>query len=140
MEKQYSFQDVRDRLPHRPPMLMIDGILEVSKTKSRAYKEISFAEPCFQGHFPEQPIFPGVLMIESMAQACALCLAEEEEKGLAIFAGIKEAKFCKPVYPGCRMILEASLKEKQKHFYTFATRALVEDCEVCRADLIICKK
>ena len=140
MKKQYSFQDVRDRLPHRPPMLMIDGILEVSETECRAYKELSFAEPCFQGHFPDYPIFPGVLMIESMAQACALCLAEEKEDGLAIFAGIKEARFSKPVYPGCRMILEAYLKEKQNNFYIFAARALVDDCEVCHADFTICKK
>lgn len=79
-------------------------------------------------------------MIESMAQACALCLTEEKEAGLPVFAGIRNARFLKPVYPGCRMILEVHRKEKQKNFYTFAASAFVDDCEVCNAELIICKK
>ncbi len=137
MKTDYTYQDVLDRLPQRPPMLMVDGIMELSPAKCVAYKQISFAEPCFQGHFPERPMFPGVLMIEAMAQTCALCMSEQHPENIPIFAGISKTRFKKPVFPGCRMVMEAVLSEQKDRFYSFMTKASVNGKEVCIAELAI---
>lgn len=137
MKTEYTWQDVLDRLPHRAPMLMVDGILELSEKACTAYKQISFSEPCFQGHFPGQPMFPGVLMIEAMAQTCALCMSEQHSPNLPVFAGVSETRFLKPVTPGCQLVMKAELVEQKKRFYTFQTTACVNGEEVCRAELKI---
>lgn len=137
METDYTYQDVLDRLPHRAPMLMVDGIIELSDKKCVAYKEISFAEPCFRGHFPDQPMFPGVLVIEALAQTCVLCMPEKRSGNVPIFAGISETRFKKPVTPGCRMVMETVLKEQKNRFYSFASKASVDGNVVCTAELTI---
>lgn len=137
MKTDYTYQDVLNRLPHRAPMLMVDGIRELSDQRCVAYKQISFAEPCFQGHFPGQPMFPGVLMIEALAQACALCMSEKHSENLPIFAGVSNTRFRKPVTPGCELVMEAVLSEQKKRFYTFTTKASVNGEEVCTAELTI---
>ena len=65
-------EEIAALLPHRPPMLMVDRVLELDGAGARAVKQISWSEPCFQGHFPGQPIFPGVLVIEALAQTLSL--------------------------------------------------------------------
>lgn len=139
MKTKYTYQDVLDKLPHRAPMLMIDGIYELSDTSCKAYKEISFAEPCFEGHFPGTPMFPGVLLIESMAQACALCMSGMKDDHLPVFAGVRDARFLKPVTPGCRLVLQTVLEEQKGRFYTFDACAYVEDIKVCHAKLTVYK-
>jgi 3-hydroxyacyl-[acyl-carrier-protein] dehydratase len=98
-------------IPHRQPMLMIDRILEVDPGKRVVgLKNISANDPVFQGHYPGNPIFPGVLIIEAMAQTVAAGLMSEPEYAgkVPVFAGIDEAKFKKPVLPGdqLRLVLE----------------------------------
>ena len=137
MGTNYTYQDVLERLPHRAPMLMVDGIRELSDQRCVAYKQISFAEPCFQGHFPGQPMFPGVLMIEAMAQTCALCMSERHSEKLPIFAGVSNTRFQRPVTPGCEMVMEAVLSEQKNRFYTFTTKASVNEEIVCTAELTI---
>lgn len=139
MKTEYTCQDVLDRLPHRAPMLMVDGILELSAETCTAYKQISFSEPCFQGHFPGQPMFPGVLMIEAMAQTCALCMSEQQSPNLPVFAGVSNTRFLKPVTPGCQLVLKAVFVEQKNRFYTFKTMAYVNEEEVCQAELTIYK-
>lgn len=131
-------QDVLTILPHRPPMLMVDRILEVEKAGCRALKQISWSEPCFQGHFPGQPVFPGVLIIEALAQTCALWLHQSGGTGLPIFAGIESARFLRKVLPGDTLELHAVLAGEKKGFYTFQATAAVAGEPVCRAQLVVC--
>jgi beta-hydroxyacyl-ACP dehydratase FabZ len=94
---------IRELLPHRFPMLMIDRVLELSEQHVLAEKLISANEPCFPGHFPDQPVFPGVLIIEAMAQAGGIWAlnAMPENRGLkTVLVGVDEARFRRQVVPG----------------------------------------
>jgi 3-hydroxyacyl-[acyl-carrier-protein] dehydratase len=106
--------DIFAILPHRFPFLLIDRVLEL-KPRERivAIKNVSINEPFFAGHFPAQPIMPGVLIVEAMAQAGgALLLTEVEDRKdkLIMFTGIERAKFRRPVVPGDQLRLEVELK------------------------------
>lgn len=99
-------------IPHRYPMLMIDRVLELEPGKRVvAVKNLSANEPVFQGHYPGNPIFPGVLILEAMAQAGAVAvLAQPEHAGkVPLFAGIDEARFRRPVLPGDQLRLEVEM-------------------------------
>lgn len=130
--------DILTRLPHRPPMLMVDRILTLGDDGCRALKQISWSEPCFQGHFPGQPVFPGVLMIEALAQTCAVWMHGLGKEGLPIFAGIESARFLRKVLPGDTLELQAAPVKENKGFYTFQTTASVAEETVCQAQLVIC--
>lgn len=102
--------EVQNIIPHRYPFLLIDKVLEVVPGKSAiAIKNVSINEPFFQGHFPGNPIMPGVLIVEALAQtACVAGLMLEENKGkLGVFTGIDELKFRRQVVPGDTLRLEA---------------------------------
>lgn len=99
-------------IPHRYPMLMIDRVLEMEPGKRAvAIKNVSVNEPVFQGHYPDNPIFPGVLIVEAMAQAGAVALMSQPEFAgkVPLFAGIDEAKFKRPVVPGDQLRLEVEI-------------------------------
>ena len=99
-------------LPHRYPFLLVDRITGLVPGKSATgYKNVTINEPFFQGHFPGEPIMPGVLIVEALAQvgAVALLSAEESAGKLALFAGINRFRFKLPVRPGDRLELEAAL-------------------------------
>src|SRR5260370_5866010 len=100
-------------LPHRYPVWMVDAILEMERLKRIVgVKNVSITEPHFQGHFPGQPIMPGVLIIESMAQTGGLLLLHEvpdREKKLLYFAAVDGARFRRPVVPGDQLKVEMSL-------------------------------
>lgn len=132
--------DILALLPHRAPMLMVDRVLELGEDGCRALKHISHAEPCFRGHFPNDPIFPGVLIVEALAQTCALWLSSGGEGGLPIFAGIASAVFRRKVRPGDALVLSARLISERKGFYTFQTQAEVEGQCVCSAELTVCRR
>jgi len=109
MEKIFDIQKIMSILPHRYPFIMIDRILElVPGEKVVALKNVTINEPFFQGHFPGNPIMPGVLMIEAMGQAGAVLaaesLAEKERGSLIYFMGMNKVKFRKPVVPGDQII------------------------------------
>lgn len=105
-------KEIRELLPHRYPFLLVDKVIELEPGKKIvAVKNVSINEPFFQGHFPEYPIMPGVLIVEALAQAAGLAVAVlEENKGkLGVFAGIEAMKFKNQVMPGDVLTLEAEI-------------------------------
>lgn len=107
-----SIEQIMEIIPHRPPFLLIDRITELEPgTRAVGLKQVTINEPFFQGHFPGQPVMPGVLQIEALAQVGAvLILSQPENRGkLALFARINEVRFRQPVTPGDTLRLEVSL-------------------------------
>ncbi|MFQ3665523.1 MAG: 3-hydroxyacyl-ACP dehydratase FabZ [Sphingomonadaceae bacterium] len=119
-------------LPHRYPMLLVDRVDElVVGERIRAVKAVSVNEPFFQGHFPARPIMPGVLLVEAMAQAAGVLAIETmglaDSGKLVYFMAIEEAKFRRPVEPGCLVALDVSYVQKRASVCRFAGRALIGD-------------
>ncbi len=137
---QPSWPDVRQLLPHRPPMLLVDCVLSMNTSSCTAFKHVREDEPCFLGHFPGNPIFPGVLTIEALAQVCAICLGQGKTGILPIFAGINRAKFRAMVRPGDRLELFVHKVCEENGFYTFSALAEVGGRTVCDAELVIVLK
>ena len=129
--------DVQALLPHRPPMLLVDRILELNEERCVALKNISQSEPCFTGHFPGNPVFPGVLTIEALAQTCSIWLGQKSLDSLPIFAGIQSARFLRMIVPGDQLRLEGRCTGEEKGFYTFEAIASVDGEPVCKATLVI---
>lgn len=105
-------KQIMEIIPHRYPMLMVDRIVEMEPGKRAVgIKNVSANEPVFQGHYPGMPIFPGVLMIEAMAQTggVALMTLPELAGRVPLFAGIDEAKFKRPVFPGDQLRIEVEI-------------------------------
>ncbi|EGD48390.1 beta-hydroxyacyl-(acyl-carrier-protein) dehydratase FabZ [Ruminiclostridium papyrosolvens DSM 2782] len=105
-------KEVRELLPHRYPFLLVDKVIELEPGKKIvAVKNVSINEPFFQGHFPEYPIMPGVLIVEALAQAAGIAVAVlEENKGkLGVLAGVDGMKFKNQVMPGDVLTLEAEI-------------------------------
>lgn len=107
-----GIKEIQEIIPHRHPFLLIDCIEEYEPgVRATGYKSVTYNEPFFQGHFPQSPVMPGVLIIEALAQVGAVAiLSLEENKGkIAFFGGIKNAKFKRQVVPGDRLKLECEL-------------------------------
>jgi len=105
-------KDIRKILPHRYPFLLVDRIIEVEEGKKAVgIKNVTANEPFFQGHFPDNPIMPGVLIVEALAQVAGIAVMDIEEfKGkLGLFAGIDKCRFKKVVRPGDQLILEVTI-------------------------------
>ena len=106
--------DILKILPHRYPFLLIDRVIELVRMKSIvALKNVTITEPFFQGHFPEKPIMPGVLIVEAIAQAGGLLLLTEvpnRDEMLMVFTGIEKARFRRPVVPGDQLRIEVVVK------------------------------
>ncbi|OYY58969.1 MAG: 3-hydroxyacyl-[acyl-carrier-protein] dehydratase FabZ [Polynucleobacter sp. 35-46-207] len=116
-------------LPHRYPFLLVDRVLEIEPRQSiTALKNITMNEPFFQGHFPDFPVMPGVLIIEALAQTAALLTFSEvrEENAIYYFAGIDGARFKKPVLPGDQLIMTAKLERERAGIYKFQVQATVD--------------
>jgi 3-hydroxyacyl-[acyl-carrier-protein] dehydratase len=132
-------------LPHRYPFLLVDRIIEAKGDESCiGIKNVSVNEPQFQGHFPERPVMPGVLLIEGMAQtAGALCIhaqargagLEDIKPPLVYFMTIDKAKFRKPVVPGDRVEFHMSKLSQRKTMWWYSGRALVDGALVCEAEI-----
>ena len=136
-----SDTDIQNYLPHRYPFLRIDKILEFKKNVSlKAQKNVSNNEPFFQGHFPGHPVFPGVLILEAMAQATALLdfKSNEREKDslLYYFVGIDKARFKKPVVPGDILVIDVQLNHSKRDVHKFTASCMVDDAVVCTAELL----
>lgn len=106
-----DIKEIMEIIPHRYPFLLIDKVESFEENKIRAVKNVTMNENFFQGHFPVEPVMPGVLIIEALAQAGAVALLSREEfKGkIAYFGGINNAKFRRKVVPGDTLILEVEL-------------------------------
>ena len=129
------------QLPHRYPFLLVDRVLEIDKGKSiRALKNVTINEPFFEGHFPNRPVMPGVLMLEALAQASALLSfdaldALPDDKMIYYFAGMEGVRFRRPVEPGDQLILEAQILRMKAGIFKFKTRALVGHDVAVEAEL-----
>lgn len=131
---------ILDLLPHRYPFLMVDRVLELEKGKRiRALKNVTFNEPYFMGHFPEEPIMPGVLMLEALAQTGGLLirLSSDVEGDIEVFfAGIDNARFRRPVRPGDQLILEGEMVGRKGTFWKMSCKGLVGGKVAVEADLM----
>ena len=127
-------------LPHRYPFALVDRVvLHEPGKRAVAIKNVTLNEPQFQGHFPERPLMPGVLIVEAMAQVGGLIVTQMPElpKGLFVFAGIDGVRFRKPVVPGDQLIIDCELVSlKRQRFGKVRAEAKVEDSLVCSGDLL----
>jgi 3-hydroxyacyl-[acyl-carrier-protein] dehydratase len=129
-------------MPHRYPFLLIDRVLELEPgVRIAALKNVTINEPHFQGHFPEQPVMPGVLMIEALAQAAAVLTYVSMKTSftagtLFYFAGIDGARFKRPVGPGDQLRLEVSMDRVKRGIGKFTGRALVDGEVVCETGMM----
>ena len=133
--------NIQNYLPHRYPFLLIDKVIDIKKNKSIiAQKNVSNNEPFFQGHFPDYPVFPGVLLLEAMAQATAILdiesNARDMSKQLYYFVGIDKARFKKQVVPGDIIIINAKLNQSKSDIHKFSSECHVNDEVVCTSELI----
>ncbi len=137
-----DIQEILEHLPHRYPFLLVDRVLECEPGKRlKALKNVSVNEPMFTGHFPERPIFPGVLIMEALAQATGILAfkttnTKPDGSSLYYFAGIDNCRFKQPVVPGDQMILEVEVVKEKRGIWKFKAEALVDGKVVASADLM----
>lgn len=135
--------EIKRHLPHRYPFLLIDRVLEISAGESIvACKNLSVNEPFFQGHFPEEPVFPGVLMLEAMAQAAGILGFYSQGKTTAdgsvyYFAGADNVRFKRTCVPGDQLMLHASVVSSRRGIWKFDVRTEVGG-ELAAAASILC--
>lgn len=141
--------EIQTYLPHRYPFLLVDRVVSVDPGKSIvAYKNITINEPIFAGHFPDEPIFPGVLIIEAMAQVAGLLgfrtaesrQLEVPEDTKYLFVGADKLRFKRPVVPGDRLTLEAQFVSSKRTIWKFACQARVEEEFVCSATILCAER
>ena len=137
---QLSSEEILGLLPHRFPFALIDRVIEhVPGKKAVALKNVTINEPQFQGHFPERPLMPGVLIVESMAQVGGIIVTQMPDlpKGLFVFAGINNVKFRRPVVPGDQLVITCELLSiKRKRFGKVKSEAHVDGKLVCSGELM----
>ncbi len=135
-----DIQDILKVLPHRYPFLLVDRILEFDATTGRivALKNVTYNESFFQGHFPDHPVMPGVLLVEALAQVGVILLftvrASKDSK-LAYFSGIDHCRFRNPVFPGDQLRLVVSLIKERGRFYKMKGEATVNGKLAVEAEL-----
>lgn len=134
-----NIQEIMAIIPHRYPFLLVDRILELEPgVRAVGEKQVTINEPFFQGHFPDHPIMPGVLIVEALAQTgcvAALSLPEYKDK-LAFFAGIDGVRFRKPVYPGDTLRLEVKFDRIRRGIGKGAGKATVGGQLVCEGEIM----
>lgn len=143
--KTLNINQIRELLPHRYPFLLIDRVTNYIEGETlSALKNITYNEPIFTGHFPKQPIFPGVLMLEAMAQATGLLafisFGAPGENELYYFASIDKAKFRRPVGPGDQLRIEVKFIKSRRGIARFEGKITVDDELVCSADMMCARR
>lgn len=129
-----TIQEIYKRLPHRYPFLMVDKILSVEEGKTVVgLKNVTVNEPYFQGHFPDEPIMPGVMIIETMAQIGGFVFDIVNERGYVI--GVDKTKFKKVVIPGDTLIVEATLIQRFGSMGKVKAIAKVDNVEVASGEI-----
>lgn len=137
-----DINQVLEYLPHRYPFLLIDRVIDFEPGKRlTALKNVSVNEPFFPGHFPQRPVFPGVLIMEALAQATGILAfktndSKPSDNVLYYFAGIDNARFKKPVSPGDQLILEVEVVKAKRGIWKFKAEAKVDGELVASADLM----
>ena len=136
----YDIKRLLALLPHRYPLMLVDRIIEAKGDESCiGIKNVTFNEPQFQGHFPENPVMPGVLLIEGMAQtAGALCVASQKgsaKPSVVYLMTVDKAKFRKPVVPGDQVRFQMTRTAKRRNMWWFRGEAMVDGALVCEAEV-----
>lgn len=134
-----SIDEIRATLPHRYPFLLVDRIRELEVDRRIVgIKNVTINEPFFQGHFPDRPIMPGVLILEAMAQVggvLAMKSVPTEGRPVVYLTGVDSAKFRKPVVPGDQLRFEIEVLKKRPPFWKMQARAYVDADLVCEAEM-----
>jgi len=127
-----SIQDIMNFLPHRYPFLLVDRVVQLEPFKSlKALKNVTINEPFFQGHFPDYPVMPGVLILESLAQAGGLLVAgsvpDQMQDKIFLFTGVDKVRFRKPVFPGDSMYMNITYDRHRMSLWRMHGQAVVQD-------------
>jgi len=134
--------EIREYLPHRYPFLLVDRVLELEKGNSIvAIKNVTVNEPFFNGHFPDHPVMPGVLIVEAMAQAAGILGFKTMDKkpqdgSIYYFVGADKLRFKRPVVPGDQLKLEATVLSEKRGIWKFDVRASVDGDTVSSATIL----
>ncbi|MEM5535899.1 3-hydroxyacyl-ACP dehydratase FabZ [Neptuniibacter pectenicola] len=134
--------EIREYLPHRYPFLLVDRVLELEKGASIvAIKNVTVNEPFFNGHFPDYPVMPGVLIVEAMAQAAGLLGFKTMDKtpqdgSIYYFVGADKLRFKRPVVPGDQLKLEATIVSERRGIWKFDVRSSVDGDTVSTATIL----
>lgn len=137
-----NVEQIQELLPHRYPFLLVDRVIELEPNERVvAVKNVSINEPFFQGHFPQHPVMPGVLVIEAMAQAAGTLIMlsaknDTDSKPLFYLAKVDKARFSAKVVPGDQLRLEVRLKRMLRGMGLFEARAVVDGNEVASCELM----
>lgn len=138
-----DINEIREYLPHRYPFLLVDRVVSIEEGVSIvAYKNVTSNEPFFNGHFPDLPVMPGVLIVEAMAQAAGILGFRTMNKkpsdgSIYYFVGADDLRFKRPVVPGDRLMLEASIESEKRGIWKFKVRSHVEG-ELVSSATILC--
>lgn len=132
--------EILKALPHRYPMLMIDRIVSIDGDESAVgIKNVTFNEPIFQGHFPDNPIFPGVLIIEGMAQTAGAIVIRHDStsgrKNIVLMLGVDKAKFRKPAGPGDRIEFHITKIQRRRNVGRYEAKAIVDGTIIAEAEI-----
>lgn len=136
-----EIREIMEILPHSFPFLLVDRVLEIQiPDRIVGLKNVTYDEPFFQGHFPSEPVMPGVLIVEAMAQTAGVlaykAMGEEaKDKGVYLMA-VRQAKFRRPVVPGDQMRLELEVLRRKGPVWVFTGKALVEGQVVAEAEIM----
>jgi len=136
-----DIQEIRDILPHRYPMLLVDSILELEEERIVGIKNVTANEPFFVGHFPDFPVMPGVLVVEAMAQVAGVLVLKsvpDRQNKLVLLASIEQAKFRRPVRPGDQLRIEMKVTKRKASIAKMYGQATVDGLVVAEAELM-CK-
>lgn len=133
-----NIKEIKGILPHRYPFLLVDRVTEITDNKIVGYKNVTINDSFFQGHFPEEPVMPGVLILEAIAQVGAVAiLSREEFKGkIPFFAGADKVKFRKPVVPGDKLELTCEIVKLRGKIGIGNGVATVDEKKVCEAEIM----
>ncbi|RJF71004.1 3-hydroxyacyl-[acyl-carrier-protein] dehydratase FabZ [Deinococcus cavernae] len=130
-------QDVLKMLPHRYPFILVDRVLSAANGEVHAIKNVTINEPFFVGHFPAEPVMPGVLITEALAQASMFCMREEMQPGrIGYLAGIEGARFKRKVIPGDQLHLHAKLEFLRRGLGKTVCRAEVDGVVAAEATIL----
>lgn len=144
--KELDIHQILKHLPHRYPFLLIDRVTDVKPGVSlTGYKNVTFNEPYFTGHFPQRPVMPGVLILEALAQATGILAFRTvdkipDENSLYYFVGIDKARFKHPVEPGDQLVLHVEFVKEKRGIWKFIGKASVDGKVVCSADIMCAER
>jgi len=144
--EQLDIYEILQHLPHRYPFLLIDRVTECIPGESLiGYKNVSYNEPYFTGHFPQRPVMPGVLILEALAQATGILAFRTmgrvpDKNSLYYFVGVDKARFKRPVEPGDKLQLEVKFLKEKRGIWKFDGKATVDGNVVCSAELMCAER